>query len=216
MKTILFKVGAKYIAFLLGILITFYVLPIQAQTTVRDHRTKTSKSSKVKVKEEVTSTVEVNAPIDKGKAQILYFDEADALFGKRTALMERSASFKYIGTMDTIHIKQKLHEGHNAVYKMKSGNILFASVKNGKIIELILKDPNSKEIQIQNPQGNLDVDYKEKQVAECLNCKEICVDEIDETGFPTGGKLCYTTCHKVECGSEDHNAILVPKKNKKE
>ena len=213
MKTLIFRIQRRNLQILLVLLIGVYIMPIHAQNEVRDHRTKTSTTKLSKKKVSQSYSAEVMAPIDYDKNQVLYFDEADALFGKRTALIVKPSSFKYTGNRDTIHIEQKFHEGDNSIYKMKSGNTLYANVKNGRIVELVLKDPKRIEIQVQNPYDNSEVVSQAKPVTECLNCKEICVENtIDEEGQPIGGRVCWTQCKKVKCGK--HNAILIPERAK--
>lgn len=225
MKTILKSILKRSLLYLaLSIFVAVYVVPAQAQTTTRDHRTKTTtrdhrtktnvrdhrneKSEKDKRRNTTVETSNTVEPKPANKDQMRSFDEADALFGKRTILVGKYPSFKYTGKMDTVVITQKLHEGDNSIYKMETGNTLHALVSKGRIVELKLKDASQKEILANIFQNEVASDQNIPAKV-CLNCREICVDEIDEAGSFTGGRFCWSQCTKVDC-KNDHNAILAP------
>ncbi|MCF8368294.1 MAG: hypothetical protein K9G76_04570 [Bacteroidales bacterium] len=186
------------------------IIPVNAQTTIHDHRNKAPES--MKMKKSFNNHVVQISPRASVQNQMMSFDEADALFGKRTRVAHRPASFRYIAKMDTILITQKLQEGDNSIYKTEAGNTLYAVIKNGQVTKLTMKDSDMNDIRAGSSQENMVIASQQKPV-ECLSCKEICVEEIDEGGFATGGMFCWTQCTKVDCAGE-HNAILLPDNNK--
>ena len=120
--------------YLLTAIFTFlFIIPLQAQEK-RDHRTK--KKNTISDQRAANKVMEIS--------QTLNFDEADALFGKRSEIKKKYPTFKFTGKVDRVMITQKLHEGDISIYKMDSGNTLHTTIKKDKIVELILKDSNGK------------------------------------------------------------------------
>ncbi|MCF8370289.1 MAG: hypothetical protein K9H64_01620 [Bacteroidales bacterium] len=221
MNTIMNSILKRSLLYLaLSTFVFVIVIPLQAQSKTRDHRTKTTTRdhstttrdhrTKYKIRDHrnMGATPDNTSPTSDKKDQFLSFDEADALFGKRTTVVGKYPSFKYTGKMDTIMLTPKLQEGDNLIYKMQTGNTLHVWVSKGRIVELKLNDASQKEIRADLFQNEV-VNVEKRPAQVCLNCREICVDEIDEAGSFTGGRFCWSQCIKVECSS-DHNAVLAP------
>ncbi|MBJ2176324.1 hypothetical protein JBL43_18880 [Aureibaculum sp. A20] len=145
-----------------------YLLSLQAQV-VRDHRT---------------------------KSQIVYFDEADAIFGKRTEIKNAHPTFKVTGKINTITITQNLNDGDNSIHKTKSGNSLYVTIKKGEIIKFgSVKDKT---------------EYKKKSLKKeskktYLNCTTLCLYLKEETS-----KDCLIICDVVD-SSAKYNAEIEEK-----
>ena len=196
----------------LGIFTFIYVSPLQAQV-VRDHRTKKTDDKVRDHRTKNTSKATLDAFGD-GSVHFVYFEEAGTFVGTRTQILEKYPSFKFTGNINRIMITDKLHDGDNLVYKMESGNALYAIVKKGKIIKYTLKD--SKGNQISGGSGNDDLEGGsgnddsivaiDDDPTTCYQCTEICHD--DGLGkHPDGGPPCWTTCVQVDC-SEEHTHKL--------
>jgi len=168
------------------------------RTTTRDHRTNPVNSSRVN---------------RSSKKQILFFDEADALFGKRTTISINSASVQFTGKLETIRISKKLGSGDNLVYKMPSGHTLYANVKNSKIFRLNLKGSNRKIINAY-PMTEI-TGFSARKSNGCLSCKRVCVQEYNNLGHPVGPPDCQFICTPVKCNDKRKNGILVGGKAKK-
>ena len=172
MKTKLkFKLKRNLTCLAIGILASVFSAPIQSQI-VRDHRT--NKKAFV-------------------KSQIFHFDEADAIFGKRTEIKKAYPTFKYTGKVNTINITQELKEGDNSIYKMKSGHTLYATVKKGKIIGFGgVNDGSSNTLLFSEIDNN----------KTCFTCTDLCLYPADG-----GPQDCWTTCEVVDC-TKDYNAQI--------
>lgn len=187
---------------------------VNAQTT-RDHRTKkksqTSKPSLTKGTSRKNAAIVAKANT---KEQILFFDEADALFGKRTNVAASSVSVRFTKELETIHLAKKPGSGSKLTYKMPSGNILHANVENGKILNLNLKGSNRAMIKsypiLETPRTG----YSARKASGCLNCKRVCVETYNDLGHPVGSPDCKFVCTPVKCGSKDQNGILTGNKAK--
>lgn len=156
--------------------------PLQAQVK-RDHRTK----EKNTISEHKFTN---NATV---KSQILYFDEADALFGKRSEVKKKYPTFKFTGKVDRVILPQKLYDGENSIFKTKSGNTLQATVKKGKLTGFGTVSDGSSNTLVIAKMGNNKT---------CFNCTEL-------YHYPADGrpKDCWTICEVVDCNSE-HNARI--------
>ena len=173
--------------------------PIATQrTTTRDHRITPVNSSRIN---------------SSSKKQIILFDEADALFGKRTTIFANSASVQFTGKLKTIQLSKKSGSGDNLVYKMPSGHTLYANVKNRKISKLNLEGSNRKTI-IAYPATEITGSIARKSDA-CLSCKRVCVQEYNNLGHPVGSPDCQFICTPVKCDDKNKNGILVGGKAKK-
>ncbi len=158
---------------------------------VRDHRASSAKTSGY------------NTGLSNN--QVIFFDEADALFGKRTAVSDRSTSVKFTGNVKTIQISKKLVPGDNLVYKMPSGNALHVYVKNGAIQKWNLRESNRK---ITYPTGQTS-GFSARKTQQCLYCRIVCGPPIyDDLGHHTGNQDCQSVCSPVKCSDKRKNAVL--------
>ena len=169
--------------FLLTAIFTFLlIIPLQAQEK-RDHRTK--KNNNVRDHRVANKASVIN--------QTLNFDEADAIFGRRSEVKNIYPTFKITGKVDRVMITQKLSDGENSIFKTKSGNTLQATAKKGKIVGFgPVSDGSSSTLVIAETDNN----------KTCFNCTEICHYPADG-----GPKECWTICEVVDCNSE-HNASI--------
>ncbi len=158
----------NFIYLIICLLISVYLSPILAQDT-RDHR-----------------------PNKKAFAsQVFYFDEADAIFGKRTEVKKAYPTFKYTGKVPTIRVTQALKDGVNSIYGLKSGHTLYAIVQKGKIIRFEgANDGSSNTLLFSETDKN----------KSCFNCTELCFNTADGSV-----QDCWTICETVDC-SKDYNA----------
>ena len=169
--------------YLLTAIFTFLlIIPLKAQEK-RDHRT--YKKNNVRDQRAANKAIV--------KSQILYFDEADALFGKRSEVKKIYPTFKITGKVNRVIITQKLSDGENSVFKTKSGNTLQATAKKGEIVGFGPVSDGSSNTWVIAETGNNKT---------CFNCTEICHYPADG-----GPKECWTICEVVDCNSE-HNASI--------
>ncbi|MRX65544.1 hypothetical protein [Maribacter luteus] len=127
------------------------------------------------------------------KTQTLFFDEADAIFGKRTEVEKAYPKFKITGKLKTINISKKLNEGDNLIYKLKSGHTLNATVKKGRIIKFSKVVDGTSTTLFSTRKNNTQT---------CFNCTELCLNPVD-----SDSQDCWTICEMVDC-SKDFNAQI--------
>ncbi|EAR01993.1 hypothetical protein [Maribacter sp. HTCC2170] len=178
-----FKSKPKFLSHLAIIFIFSLVIPIQAQVE-RD-----GKDTKIKVREHRRTKIKIS------KNPVLNFDEADAIFGKRTDIQSKYPGLKFIGNVKQIKIIKKLSNGENYIYKTTTGDKIYASVKKGEITKISLRNPKIKD-------GTSNTIAYSDNNSTCFNCTELCHDP-DGAGKTT----CWTTCVIVDC-TKEHNAKI--------
>lgn len=160
--------------------------------TVRDHRPKANTTAFIR-DHRTNSTVN----------QVLFFDEADAVFGKRTTIPSQPASVKFTSNVPVIRLSHPSNFGNSFSCKMSSGSTLYGYVKNGKIQQLNLKN-SSQAYPIKENVGNT-----AKKTDTCLSCKQVCVQEFNDLGHPVGAPDCEFVCTPVKCDDKRKNGVLV-------
>jgi len=233
----------------LGIFTFLYVSPLQAQVVrdhrtkktdnkVRDHRTKKT-DDKVRDHRTETNTTVRDHRENKTASTVPFFEEEGAFFGTRTQVLEKYPSLKLTGEVNRIMITDKLHDGDNLVYKMESGNALYAIVKKGKIIKYTWKDSQGNQIiggdddedvedvhdisledllnvEITTAGSRRDSDDgDDEDVSQltpnstCYNCKEICIEDAFGR-HPDGGDPCWIECEEVDCSDKHTHKLPGP------
>jgi len=209
----------------LGIFTFLYVSPLQAQV-VRDHRTKKTddkvRDHRTETNTKVRDHRTKNTAITDGTSNILLLGENNTFVGTRTAILEKYPSFEFTGKVNRIMITDKLQDGDNSIYEMKSGNTLHAIVKKGKIIKYSWKDSQGNQISggprgddlsggrgddiLNGDHGNDDLSGDSFVASDagptCYLCTKTCHYPADG-----GGEYCFFECYPVDC-SEPHNAEL--------
>lgn len=185
-KILITKVTFLYLV--ISSFIFLSIVPLKAQTK-RNLRTD---KKNIKVRDHRVSSKTMD------KSQTINFDEADALFGKRTELQRKYPGLKFTGKINRIMITKKLTDGENSIHKTESGNTVYAMVKKGKVTRLSLRNSKIKDVK-DGTSNTIGLKYNATTFFKCT--------ELSISSNGTSSPDYWTTCIVVD-RSKDYNAIL--------